>query len=201
MMPSPKHFPIATFITLFACLVATGCKNSEPLAPIQNSVLSPAGNDAATGSEWVGRTVKPFTLPDSEGKMVSLSDSPGKQPVVIIFYRGNWCPFCHAQMEEIAGAKDKFIAHGAKVFAISSEDATALKAMRDRHQLDFVTFLSDKDATAAKQFAGTYPGQATLKPVTLVVGKDSKVAYAYTNEDYKVRATTQEVLNAVAKAK
>ncbi|MBC7806918.1 MAG: peroxiredoxin family protein [Akkermansiaceae bacterium] len=201
MIPSPKTITIATFLALSACIAIPGCTNPEPLAPAQSAGVSAPVADSVAASEWVGRTVKSFTLPDSDGNTVSLADTLGKEPIVLIFYRGNWCPFCHAQMDEITAAKDKLAASGAGVFAISNEDATALKAMRDRHKLDFVTFLSDAKGEAAKQFGGTYPGEATLKPVTLVIGKNSKVVYAYTNEDYQKRATTQAVLDALARAR
>ena len=46
----------------------------------QTSVKPLAAGDTAPG----------FTLVDHHGKKVTLSDSKGKSPVVLVFYRGYW---------------------------------------------------------------------------------------------------------------
>lgn len=38
----------------------------------------------------VGETAPDFTLVDHHGQKVTLSDSKGKNPVVLVFYRGYW---------------------------------------------------------------------------------------------------------------
>src|ERR1700733_15046086 len=39
-----------------------------------------------------------FTLPDATGTPVTLSDRLRDGPVVLIFYRGGWCPYCNLQL-------------------------------------------------------------------------------------------------------
>ena len=103
-------------------------------------------------------------------------------------------------MAQLGQHREEFTKSGAAVFAISDEDAPALKQMRDRHKLDFITFLSDKKGTAARKYAGVYEGKTTLKPGTFVIDKDKKIIYAYVDEDYKGRGAADEVLEAVRKA-
>ena len=43
----------------------------------------------------VGESAPDFTLPDVEGSPVALSDLLKHGPVVLTFYRGEWCPFCN----------------------------------------------------------------------------------------------------------
>jgi cytochrome oxidase Cu insertion factor (SCO1/SenC/PrrC family) len=38
----------------------------------------------------VGERAPDFTLPDASGRPVSLADYRGQQPVVLVFYRGEW---------------------------------------------------------------------------------------------------------------
>jgi peroxiredoxin len=38
----------------------------------------------------VGETAPDFTLVEHHGQKVTLSDSKGKNPVVLVFYRGYW---------------------------------------------------------------------------------------------------------------
>ena len=56
------------------------------------AVVSATGVSAQTGAKpvAVGETAPDFTLVDHHGKKVTLSDSRGKSPVVLVFYRGYW---------------------------------------------------------------------------------------------------------------
>ena len=90
---------------------------------------------------------------------------------------------------------------GAIVYALSNEEANALKKMKEAEQLgNTFVFLSDKKAQGAALYAGHYAGNTMLNPATFVIGKNGKIAYAYVGEDYKVRAGAQTVLQAVKKA-
>jgi cytochrome oxidase Cu insertion factor (SCO1/SenC/PrrC family) len=61
------------------------------LAFLVGAVVS-AGVTAQTGVKpvAVGETAPDFTLVDQRGNKVRLSDSKGKSPVVLVFYRGYW---------------------------------------------------------------------------------------------------------------
>ena len=73
--------------------------------------------------------------------------------------------------------------------------------MKESEKLgDTFVFLSDRDAKGADNYAGHYNGKTMLKPATFVIGKDAKIKYAYIGEDYKIRASAQNVLDAVAKS-
>jgi len=96
--------------------------------------------------------------------------------------------------------KAAFEQAGAAVYALSDEDAPALMQMRDKERVDFITFLSDKQGQAARQYAGLYAGRTTLKPATFVIDKHRKIVYAYLDEDYRIRAGAEEVLAAVRAA-
>ena len=155
---------------------------------------------ADTTGGWVGRSAPAFTLPSSTGTSVDMNKVFGTKPVVLIFYRGVWCPFCQAQMTQLGADKAAFAQSGASVYAISDEDPAAQKKMQDQHGLSFVTFLSDRTGIAARKYAGVYDGKTTLKPAVFVVGRDKKVRYAYINENFRLRAADQDVLRAVGTA-
>lgn len=42
----------------------------------------------------IGDTAPDFTLSDASGKQINLYDAVKSAPVVLVFYRGSWCPFC-----------------------------------------------------------------------------------------------------------
>ena len=149
---------------------------------------------------WVGKTAASFTLTDSDGKKVDLSTVFGTKPVVLIFYRGKWCPFCRGQMADLAAHKAELVKSGAAMYAISNETAPDLNAMRDHQNVGFITFLSDPEGVAARLYAGLYPDSPVHQPGTFVVDKAGKIVYAYVNEDYKSRAATLSLLAAISKA-
>ena len=163
-----------------------------------SAVLAAPAADTTGG--WVGRSAPAFTLPSSAGTSVDLGKVFGTKPVVLIFYRGVWCPFCQAQMTQLGADKAAFAQSGAAVYAVSDEDPAAQKKMQDQHGLSFVTFLSDKTGAAARKYAGVYDGKTTLKPAVFVIGRDKKVRYAYINENFRLRAADQDVLKAVQTA-
>ncbi|MDQ2800898.1 MAG: peroxiredoxin family protein [Armatimonadota bacterium] len=150
---------------------------------------------------WVGKTAQPFTKTDSDGKTVDLSKVFGTRPVVLIFYRGVWCPYCHSQMADLSRHQAEFQRAGAAVYAISNEDAPNLKQMQSNEHLGFVMFLSDPDGSAARLYAGLYPGSMVHQPGSFVIDKHRKITYAYVNQDYHSRAATTSLLAAVRKSR
>ena len=54
-----------------------------------------------SSSLMVGSKLPAFSLQDAEGNAFESSSLAGS-PAVILFYRGNWCPLCMAQVREIA---------------------------------------------------------------------------------------------------
>src|SRR5437588_3684313 len=47
----------------------------------------------------VGEKAPSFTLPDALGRQVSLAGFLQQGPVVVTFYRGEWCPYCNLQLQ------------------------------------------------------------------------------------------------------
>src|SRR5690242_3900027 len=45
-----------------------------------------------------GEQAPDFTLPDALGHPVTLSQVLTQGPVIIIFYRGQWCPYCNLEL-------------------------------------------------------------------------------------------------------
>lgn len=172
-----------------------------PLAPARSAPPVPVMDTSDHSGGWVGKTARPFTLSDSEGKRVDLGKVIGTRPVVLIFYRGAWCPFCRGQMADLARHQADLQASGAAVYAISNETASGLNAMRDGQKVSFVTFLSDPDGAAAKLYAGLYPNSMVHQPGSFVVDKRGKIVYAYVNQDFRSRAATTALVQAATRSR
>ena len=62
-----------------------------------------------------------FRAVDQHGQDLQLSELLKKGPVVLIFYRGLWCPACQKHLGEIQGALSSFMEKGATVVAVTPE--------------------------------------------------------------------------------
>ena len=163
-------------------------------SPIVTGPPPTAGN-----SPLVGETAPDFTLASSDGGSVQLSEAVEQGPVVLVFYRGNWCPFCQRQLKDFKDAESDFAAADAQVFAVSVEGADDLNKMRDRHDMTGPTFgfLSDPDLEVAQQYGGVTEDGTLHVPAVYVIGTDGNVVFGHSDVDYKVRAEFENVLSAV----
>jgi len=126
------------------------------LPPASVSVMRRATSELRqTGIEdrvtRVGEQVKPFTLPNQDGDNVSLQELSSSGPVVVTFYRGVWCPYCNADLENLQKHVDGLEKAGATLIAISPEQAEFSRKMRRTRRLSF-DILVDKHNEVAATF-------------------------------------------------
>jgi peroxiredoxin len=99
----------------------------------------------------VGELAPEFTLPDAFGKPVSFSALLAHGPVVISFYRGEWCPFCNIEMRALQQALPTMEQSGATLIAISPEKPDHGIVAAEKNKLTFPV-LSDFGNQVARQF-------------------------------------------------
>jgi len=68
----------------------------------------------------VGNLLPDFELEDFKKEKVRAKNFQGK-PAIFMFYRGNWCPLCMAQIEEIAGKYRELERRGVQMVLISPQ--------------------------------------------------------------------------------
>src|ERR1700755_2473446 len=67
----------------------------------------------------IGGRAPDFTLPDAQGRDVSLGRLLEAGPAVVTFYRGGWCPYCNIQLRAYQAVLPEITALGARLGAIS----------------------------------------------------------------------------------
>ena len=92
-----------------------------------------------------------FTLPDSQGRAVSLRELLRTGPVVVTFYRGGWCPYCNIQLRAYQGVLPEITALGARLVAISPQLPDNSLSTAEAHSLTFEV-LSDVGNQVARRF-------------------------------------------------
>jgi len=121
-----------------------------------------------------------FTLPDQDGKLVSLADFEGKQAVLLYFYPKDDTPGC---TKEACGFRDDEAAFeklGVTVLGVSADGAASHKRFIAKFKLRF-SLLSDPDRKLMKRYGAfgekVKDGQKTLGVIrsSVLIGKDGTV--------------------------
>ncbi len=165
----------------------------------------------------VGKGMPEFTLDDAFGKAVSSTDLLKKGHIVLVFYRGAWCPYCNLYLRGLQKRLSDFESKGAQLVAVSIEPPDRSLAVLNKNKLDF-TVLSDPGLKVARQFGivyelpsvvddvvkglgfdiGKYNGtERTELPLaaTYVISSKGEIKYAFLEADYKKRADPVEILS------
>ena len=179
--------------------------------------------DAVKNALSVGAKMPEFSLKDSSGKLVSSKELAKSGNLVIVFYRGSWCPFCNLYLRNLQKRLADITAAGGKLVAISVENPDASMAVARKNEVQF-TVLSDPDLDVARKFGIVYQLPAATdemykshgldvakhnemaKPelplaATYVVNKKGKIVYAYLDTDYKKRAEPDVIIENLKKLK
>lgn len=145
----------------------------------------------------VGAPLPEFRLESLQGHIVS-SESFKAKPHLLLFYRGNWCPFCTAQIEELAAAYQRLEKAGLNVVLISPQSIKKNRALAARFDVPMV-FLRDRDNTAAEQLGivqkwGTPMGMQllgyasdTVMPTIIMTDAQGQIIYSDQTDNYRVR--------------
>jgi peroxiredoxin len=71
----------------------------------------------------LGAPMPEFSLPDEQGRLLSLSPLLRSGPVVVTINRGHWCPYCKLELRSLAAIHDDIRQLGARVVSIMPDRA------------------------------------------------------------------------------
>lgn len=171
----------------------------------------------------VGASIPSFTLSDAHGRQVKSADLLEDGPMVLVFYRGAWCPFCNLYLRSIQEYLPQIKEQGATLVAVSGETPDNTLSVEEKNELTF-TVLSDPNFDVAREFGIVYEMPrvtndailklgfdltkyySTKKPelplsATYVIDRKGKITYAFLDPDYKKRAEPADILAALSRMK
>ncbi|MBI2516485.1 MAG: redoxin domain-containing protein [Opitutae bacterium] len=144
-----------------------------------------------------GATLPKFVLKDTNLLPVGSAELLGKT-AIWLFYRGNWCPLCMAQIKELVEARRDISAVGARVILVSPQPATHTAALADKYDADF-DFLVDEGNAVARLLRINDPfgvpmgmqmlgyASETVLPTVIITDPQGKVLWTDQTENYRVR--------------
>jgi peroxiredoxin len=145
----------------------------------------------------VGDSLPEFKLMDVAGRSVS-SSSFNDKATVWIFYRGNWCPLCMAQIKELASQYRQLQALGVRVALISSQPHKKTIALAKKFDVAF-DFLTDGNNKAAQTLGIAHPGglpmglqmlgydSDTVLPTVIITDRGGRILWVHETDNYRVR--------------
>lgn len=146
------------------------------LPPVERLAILHAAEDlrASAGNRKslaAGGRAPDFALPDQHGRVVRLADRLAMGPLVVLFVRGGWCPFCTLTLRAYQAALPAIQAAGADLLAITPQPGGLCSANAERDLLAFPV-LSDQGNGVAEQYGVAYELAPALRALYTRLGHD-----------------------------
>ena len=165
----------------------------------------------------VGELAPDFSAIDADSLKFNLAEVIEKGPVVLIFYRGFWCPICNRHLSTIQDSLQLITQKGATVVAVSPQKPEYLEKMEEKSGARF-KLLYDEGYKISNAYDVTFTPEskqifvynkilrAKLKkshsddsqrlpiPATYIVDKNQKIVWRHFDPNYKERSTVKEIL-------
>jgi len=123
-----------------------------------------------------------FTLPDESGELQSLSDLRNSKPLLLLFYRGSFCPTAQRDLLDFANVYSRIKSVGADMVAISAENEAVGAMLKEKLGLPFA-LLSDKGFAVSNRY-GVYESedgegpQPHGEPALFILDAEGRIAYS-----------------------
>jgi len=140
----------------------------------------------------VGQKVTYFELPDQLDYPWSLSGQLELGPVMLIFYRGDWDPYCNGQLASYARQFGEFERRGVQLAGITVDPPPNSAGMVGKLQLPF-PLLSDPEGELTRLFGLWDTKEGVALPSVVIVDQSGEVHYLYKGSDFADRPTDDEV--------
>lgn len=159
-----------------------------------------------------------FTANDQNGKRISLKTELKNGPVVLVFYRGQWCPFCNRQLKQLEDSLGQIKEKGGTLLTITPEKQENIgktiaktkasypilhdEGLQIMKSYDVAFQVDNKTIDAYKKYGidfteanGIANGANLPVPAVYVISKEGKIVYKYFDTDYRKRSSVKDILS------
>jgi len=165
---------------------------------------------------FIGSKAPDFKGKDQNDKDIKLKDLLKKGKVVMVFYRGQWCPYCNKQLSALQDSIQQIIDKGATLLAVSPEKIEMIDKTVEKTKAEY-SILHDKDLKIMKAYDVDFEvpentvtryrnagldleklngenGTNLPVPAVYIIDKESTITYRFFDKDYKKRPSVKEIL-------
>jgi peroxiredoxin len=164
----------------------------------------------------VGDFAPVFSAADQDGNFVNLKEKLLKSKVILVFYRGHWCPYCNRELKALQDSLKLLQSKKAKMIAISPELPAYVKKTIEKTDATF-PILSDRghaimDAYGVSiaqdeasqnrlknigvdlQVVNGANGNVLPVPAVFIINQDGKIDYIFFDSNYRARPSVKQLL-------
>lgn len=146
-----------------------------------------------------GAMAPDFTLQDTEGKAHTLSERVKDKPVVLVFYRGDWCAWCQLQTAQLAKAHNQFVEAGVEIWAISPQAQERNEAFRLKREIQY-PILADENQHVIRTWGLINELDEAAQydipyPTTYIIDRNGRVHWRRLGRNPEDRPTPEEILS------
>ncbi len=191
-------------------------------------LLSAVGQAEAAEDMWAiqplmpGQAAPEFRAVAADGSLYHFEPQNLDRPVLFVFYRGGWCPYCNLHLAELRHVEADIEAAGVDLVFLNADSPAVIAEALEDGDVPPYTLLSDASSEAAQAFGisfevpmdtvelyrergivdlqpvpGTEDVHALPAPAVFLVAADGVIKFQFVNPDYKVRVTNEVLLAAV----
>jgi peroxiredoxin len=159
-----------------------------------------------------------FKAVDQYGNEIRLKDVLKDSLVVLIFYRGQWCPYCNRQLKKLEDSLQLIKEKGARLIAVSPEKPSSISKTIEKTKASY-SVLHDKEMKIMKAYGVAFEvDEKTVSryknaeidlaetngqkdkvylpvPAVYIISKEGTILYRYFDSDYKKRPSVQEIID------
>ena len=156
-----------------------------------------------------GRRLPDFRAVDERGHAVGLAELRGS-PAVILFVRGNWCPFCSSQVSNLTQYYREITDLGARLILFTPKPLETTRRVAKFFDVDF-DFWLDENLAATRQLGllqedGVPPaydreyGRDTIWPTALVIDANGIIRFTELSKHISDRPDPEVLLREIRKS-
>lgn len=164
---------------------------SPPLNPYKDK-----GRAGPPPVEQEVTSAPPATVTKRDGSRIDLATLWANQKVLVVFYRGGWCPHCQKQLAELQANQAKIAQAGAILLGISSDSVEDANKTRDKLGLNFELY-SDPQLAVITQWGVEDVGANIARPATFVVEPGGTITYRRIGDSPADHPAVEDVLTAL----
>jgi len=159
---------------------------------------------------------------DQNGNEVNTKDLRKKGEIVVVFYRGYWCPYCSKYIKRLQDSLELIQAGGAQVVVVTPQGAAGIDSTMNKTEVSF-PIIYDKDMKISKNYKVAYRVEEKTRvryknsnpsidlleingqtkeawlpvPAVYIVNTEGTVTFRFFEEDYKKRVAVADILKAL----
>ncbi len=158
-----------------------------------------------------------FSVKDNKGEQINLFELSKKGPVVLVFYRGEWCPHCNLYMSDLQDSLKYISDAGATLVAITPESFDNIEKTVEKSKASF-HIIYDKNHKIMDDYKVSYKLGGTKNlvyniagininkasgnddrilpvPATYIINQNQEIIALHFDKDYTERMPVKDILS------